>query len=220
MLFVYLNVLYFEGRQKADPYTKTMNFLAHIYLSGENEPLKVGNFIGDFVKGKMVQEFDKAIQNGVKLHREIDTYTDSHEVVLESKKRLREKYRHYAPVIIDIFYDHFLALDWKKYHPQSLGSYTSDFYEVISKYKNTIPERVNHMLVYMKRDNWLFNYQFFEGISRVFHGMSRRTKFDSKMELAVDDLQQDYESYHQEFNEFFPQLQKHVNDFIEELDHD
>ena len=84
-----------------------MNFLAHIYLSGEDTPLMIGNFIGDFVKGNEYKNFPADIQNGVLLHREIDSYTDSHEIVLESKKRLREKYRHYSGVITDIFYDHY-----------------------------------------------------------------------------------------------------------------
>ncbi len=90
-----------------------MNFLAHIYLSGNQERVMIGNFIGDFVKGKAWEEFDSAIQRGILLHREIDRYTDDHEVVIKTKERLRPKYHHYAPVISDVFYDHFLASLWK-----------------------------------------------------------------------------------------------------------
>ncbi|MCR9254202.1 MAG: acyl carrier protein phosphodiesterase [bacterium] len=195
-----------------------MNFLAHIYLSGENEPLKIGNFIGDFVKGNMMDDFSPEIRKGILLHREIDSFTDKHPIVKESKNRLRDKYGHYAGVITDIYYDHYLALDWKKYHDEDLLSYTESFYSLMSGYKNIVPERVNHMLGYMKRDNWLYNYQYFDGINRVLHGMSRRTKFDSKMDEAIVELKKDHKEYHAEFNDFFPELMEHCTRFIEKHD--
>ena len=196
-----------------------MNFLAHIYLSGNNELLMIGNFIGDFIKGKMVNNFSSEIQLGIKLHRSIDTFTDAHPVVLESKKRLREKYSHYAPVITDIYYDHYLAANWQDYHDTPLIEYTNSFYKTIDKHSSILPDRVINMLFYMKRDNWLYNYQYFQGIKSVFNGMSRRTKFNSKMEYAVDDLQADYDAYEKEFRQFFPELQQHVDDFLS-LSHD
>src|SRR5690349_12341831 len=98
-----------------------MNFLAHIFLSGDDPEIMVGNFIGDFVKGRNLDDrFSSGIVKGIELHRAIDEYTDSHPVVAQSKNRLRPKYRHYAPVIVDVFYDHFLAKNWKNYHPTSL----------------------------------------------------------------------------------------------------
>lgn len=195
-----------------------MNFLAHIYLSGENEPLKIGNFIGDFVKGNMMDDFSPEIRKGILLHREIDSFTDKHPIVKESKNRLRDKYGHYAGVITDIYYDHYLALDWNKYHDEDLLSYTESFYRLMSGYKNIVPERVNHMLSYMKRDNWLYNYQYFDGINRVLHGMSRRTKFDSKMDEAIVELKKDHKEYHAEFNDFFPELMEHCTRFIDKHD--
>ena len=91
-----------------------MNYLAHIYLSGDDDPLlKIGNFIADSVKGKAFKKYPQAIQNGIKLHREIDTFTDSHPIVFESKHRLFKKSRHYSSVIVDVLYDHFLAKNQK-----------------------------------------------------------------------------------------------------------
>ncbi|MEQ8424061.1 MAG: DUF479 domain-containing protein, partial [Cyclobacteriaceae bacterium] len=90
-----------------------MNFLAHIYLSGDNAQLMIGNFIGDFVKGKNLSaRYNPDVVLGIELHRAIDEYTDSHDVVQKSKVRLRPKYRHYSGVIVDMFYDHFLAKNW------------------------------------------------------------------------------------------------------------
>ena len=101
-----------------------MNFLAHLYLSGDNEQIIVGNFIGDFVKGRnALQTFDPTIALGIELHRAIDQFTDTHPVVRSSKDRLRPKYRHYAGVIVDIFYDHFLARKWNDYHKTPLPEF-------------------------------------------------------------------------------------------------
>ncbi len=92
-----------------------MNFLAHLYLSPDNTEIIIGNFIADHIVGNKFQQYSDAIQKGIMLHREIDTYTDAHAIVRRSKRRLNERYRHYNGVIIDIFYDHFLAVNWNTY---------------------------------------------------------------------------------------------------------
>ncbi|MEP0986627.1 ACP phosphodiesterase [Ekhidna sp.] len=190
-----------------------MNFLAHLYLSGDDEEILVGNFIGDFVKGAQMDHYSQGIQKGIRLHRSIDFYTDTHEVVLQSKIRLREKFRHYAPVIVDIYYDHFLAKDWSNFSKIPLLEYTESFYELIKKYFEQLPKGVIHMLSYMSRDNWLYNYQFIEGINKALTGMSRRTKFDSKMEEASLALKKNYSEFEKEFHLFFPDLEVHVANF-------
>ena len=139
-----------------------MNFLAHIYLSGNNEKLMVGNFIGDFVKGNQLDSFEKEIKQGVQLHRAIDQYTDSHIVVSQSKDKLREKYRHYSGVIVEVYYDHFLSKNWSHYHAQDLKGFTEEFYETIKSYTAILPERAAHMLPYMQQGNWLLNYSNIE----------------------------------------------------------
>ena len=191
-----------------------MNFLAHLFLSGENEKVKVGNFIGDFVKGSQLEEYDDDIQFGIRLHREIDSFTDTHSVVLESKTRLRPTFGHYSPVIVDVYYDHFLAKNWSEYSNIGLEDYTLQFYEMIATYSSIIPEAVNHMLGFMMKKNWLYNYQFLDGIDRALSGMSRRTKFDSKMELAADSLKLSYDEFENEFTRFFPDLQAHAQKML------
>ncbi|MFK7951283.1 MAG: ACP phosphodiesterase [Ekhidna sp.] len=191
-----------------------MNFLAHIYLSGNNEELMVGNFIGDFVKGNQLDEYSPSIQQGIRLHRAVDYFTDTHDIVLQSKKKLREKYRHYAPVIVDVYYDHFLAKNWSQFSSIPLKEYTHSFYETMTKYQNQIPKGVIHMLNYMSKDNWLFNYQFIEGMDKALTGMSKRTKFDSKMEEASGSLEEYYDEFSEEFFAFFPELENHVKEFL------
>ncbi len=190
-----------------------MNFLAHLYLSGDNEKILIGNFIGDFVKGSQMKEYSEGIQKGIRLHRSIDHYTDNHQIVLKSKVRLREKFRHYAPVIVDVFYDHFLAKNWSSFSNIPLKEYTENFYQVIRGYFNIIPKSVIQMIGFMARDNWLYHYQFIDGIDRALTGMSKRTKFENKMDEATLSLQEHYHDFENEFNQFFPELQHHVSNF-------
>lgn len=193
-----------------------MNFLAHLYLSGDNPKMMVGNFIGDFVKGKhLADKFEPEIVNGIELHRAIDSFTDSHAVVLKSKMRLRGTYRHYAPVIVDVFYDHFLAKFWDDYYSElSLERYARHAYKTLENFHEILPEEVKQLLPYMISGNWLVNYASTEGIRRTLAGMSRRSRFDPKMDESIDDLQSSYEEFRSEFVEFFPDLEKFAANYF------
>ncbi len=193
-----------------------MNFLAHLFLSGDNPEIMVGNFIGDFVRGKNIyDQFNYTIALGIELHREIDEFTDNHAVVKESKVRLRPKYRHYSPVIVDMFYDHFLAKNWHMYHPIPLNRYASEAYVILNQFNNQLPERVQGLLPHVIRGNWLFNYSRIEGIHGALSGMSQRTPYESKMNEASLDLRNYYAEFEDEFSRFFPELQKMSSQFIE-----
>ncbi len=192
-----------------------MNFLAHLFLSGHEKEVMTGNFIGDFVKGKDLESrYGMGIARGVRLHREIDFFTDRHPIVKQSKDRLRGKYRHYSGVITDIFYDHFLAKNWDVYSSELLPDYADYCYSIILSYDSVLPEEVKYMMNFMVKQNWLANYARLEGIQRALIGMSRRTKFDSKMDEAVIDLQNGYELYENEFVEFFPLLMNYCADWL------
>jgi acyl carrier protein phosphodiesterase len=192
-----------------------MNFLAHAYLSGNDEKLLVGNFIADFVKGKSaLNQYQSGIRNGILLHRAIDSFTDTHPTVALSKDRLRSKYRHYAGVIVDVFYDHFLARNWNRFHALPLEQYAVDVYRIIDEHHETLPLRVQEFFPYMKRGNWLVNYSRVEGIGRALSGMSRRTPYESKMDESVNDLIQHQDEFESEFNSFFPELQIRAAEFI------
>ncbi len=192
-----------------------MNFLAHLYLSGDNTSVMLGNFIGDFVKGKnLIEKVGSEMAKGIELHREIDFFTDQHPIVRESKKRLRPKYRHYSGVIVDVFYDHYLAKNWKDYHHQLLPDYADRVYNLIQKNNALLPERVNMMMPYMIKGNWLVNYATLDGIHRALSGMTRRTPYESKMDESISDLKENYEEFKTEFITFFPELRKHCKDWL------
>ncbi len=197
-----------------------MNFLAHLFLSGGHPEIMVGNFIGDFVRGRNIYEqFKPNIALGIELHREIDEFTDSHGVVMESKKRLRPKYRHYSPVIVDMFYDHFLAKNWQIYHSSPLDQFASEAYATLNKFEDQLPQRVQGLLPHIIRGNWLYNYSRIERIHGALSGMSSRTPYESKMDEAVLDLQKFYTEFEDEFSRFFPELQQMSNQFLK-LKHD
>ncbi|MFD1001780.1 ACP phosphodiesterase [Ohtaekwangia kribbensis] len=192
-----------------------MNFLAHLYLSGGDPEVMVGNFIGDFVKGRsLLQQFNASIVKGIELHRAIDEFTDKHAVVKQSKDRLRPTYRHYAGVIVDVFYDHYLARYWDQYHDQLLPDYAEYAYTTIEAHDAMLPEGVKRMLPYMIRGNWLVHYARIEGINRALTGMSRRTPYESRMDEAANDLQKYFNEFKAEFELFFPELKLHAENFL------
>ncbi len=192
-----------------------MNFLAHLFLSGENPEIKVGNFIGDFVKGKNFEErFGKEISKGIVLHREIDWYTDRHPMVTHSKVRLRPKYNHYSGVITDVYFDHFLAKNFDKYSKKFLPDFADECYSIIQQRDSILPDEVKYMMPYMIKGNWLVNYAKIDGIHGALSGMARRTRFESKMEEASEDLKNHYTEFEKEFFAFFPELQKFANDWL------
>ena len=118
-----------------------MNFLAHIYLSGDDDMITIGNFMADGIKGKKYLKYPEGIQKGILIHRWIDSYTDSHTITKQSTKRLHAKYGHYSGVIVDILYDHFLAKNWHQYHEQSLETYVDDFYELLKTHHHLLTSR-------------------------------------------------------------------------------
>ena len=168
----------------------------------------IGNFIADAVKGNKYLDYDTEISKGIMLHRHIDTFSDEHPIVEHSKARLRNKYKKYAGVIVDVFYDHFLAANWKNYAASDLKDFTMDTYNTLYKHENILPEKIMHMLYYMKKENWLYEYRKVEGIHEALSGLSRRTKFDSNMDMASFDLRADYALFQKEFEAFFPELER------------
>lgn len=183
-----------------------MNYLAHIYLSGDNDLVTIGNFIADGIKGKSYKKYPKDIQIGILLHRNIDTFTDAHEVVRQSTKRLHKKYGHYSGIIVDILYDHFLAKNWSNYCDVPLNSYVEHFYDLLETHYELLPLRIQNMMPYMMTGNWLVNYASIDGISKALEGMDRRTKNRSGMNEAVNELELFYSDFETEFSTFFEEL--------------
>ena len=190
-----------------------MNFLAHLFLSGNDQDLMIGNFIADYVKGQKKELFPPTIKKGIELHRAIDNFTDHHPITDESKSRLRPIYHKYSGVIVDIYYDHFLAKNFSDYSSIPLQKYVQDVYALLFDNQHQLPDDIKLFLPYMIEKNWLYNYQSIEGIARTLTGLSKRVSFENKMDEAVIELKKDYELFENEFARFFPQLITFANGF-------
>lgn len=192
-----------------------MNFLAHLYLSGNHEGLMVGNFMADQVKGSILNHLPDDVRAGVMLHRKIDHFTDNHPVVALSKTRMRPRFGKYAPVVADLYYDHFLASLWENYSSESLHDFSNRCYDIILQHHTFLPTRTYDMLKnYMIPNNWLVTYASLDGIGRALTGMSRRARFPSGMEFGGEELQLNYENYRSEFLLFFEELRLYVGEEI------
>ena len=183
-----------------------MNFLAHIYLSGDNDLMKIGNFMADGIHGKHFDTFPMAIQKGIILHRAIDTFTDAHPVFRQSTKRLHANYHHYSGIIVDIFYDHFLAKNWSYYSDERLEDYSERFYQSLRDNYSDLTPKTQKMMPYMIDYNWLLSYKTIEGIESVLAKMDIRMKRDSIMRFSVAELRTYYSEFESEFTTFFEDL--------------
>lgn len=194
-----------------------MNFLAHLYLSGKEEDVIIGNFVADAVKGNSLHRFPEGMERGIRLHREIDHYTDQHPVFRESKSRLAPKYRMYSGVIVDLYYDHFLAKYWNDFSREDLEQYVARTYFLLMRRFHLLPPRSKRILPYMITQNWLVGYRDLTMLQKVFDGMSRRTSHPSGMENAVLDLKAGYSLYEKEFRLFFPDIVQHIDHYRSNL---
>lgn len=194
-----------------------MNFLAHTYLSDENELLRIGNFMADGIRGHQYQNYPIEIQKGILLHRSIDTFTDAHPVYRQSKHRLHEKYGHYSGVIMDIVYDHYLAKNWIQYHPENLKVYAKNFYQSLQNNYNLLNEKTQKMIPYMIARDWFNSYATLDGLQMILFQMDHRTQHRVHMPEAIVEIKQFYTEFETEFTLFFDELQKHCQEKLSEL---
>lgn len=188
-----------------------MNFLAHLYLSGKNKEILIGNFIGDYVKGKEYLYYPENIRKGILIHRYIDSFTDKHPVTKKSKKRIVSTYNKYSGIIIDIFYDYFLASEWNKYYPESLDKFVSDVFKILKSYYFTFPQAIKNWFPHFLRNNWLVTYSNIEGIATVLQRMSSRTSLPDHTDYAIRVLKEQETELREEFYEFFPVIKEYIS---------
>ena len=185
-----------------------MNYLAHIFLSEGQPNVMIGNFIADSIKGSKYSAYPSEIQKGILLHRQIDTMTDAHPAFRNSTKRLHKNYGHYSGIIVDIFYDHFLAKNWADYSDVPLADYIQEFYKILRNNFDVLPANIQKMAPLMMDSNWLLSYANLEGIDRVLGGMNRRTKNKSGMDKAGHELKTYYTLFEADFKVVMKDLQK------------
>lgn len=183
-----------------------MNFLAHLYLAGNDDDSIIGNFIADHVKGSLIDTYPDKIKQGIRFHRSVDEFTDNNQIVRYTILNLRPHFHKYAGVVLDMYYDHFLGVNWKEYSDETLEVFTNRMYSVLMKSYDKLPARSQYILPYMRAENWLLHYREFDGLHSALSGISQRTKFASNLTQAVSHLKSNYQFYSNSFNEFFPEL--------------
>jgi len=195
-----------------------MNFLAHILLSGNREGVVMGNYVGDFVKGMLTDErtadWDPDYVTGLKLHRFIDFFTDHHEIVREATHHAALTQGKLAGIVIDIYFDYFLAKHFDRFWPEPLFLYTRDIYALLQRNIDLVPQEATQMVSAMIKQDWLSSYATLEGVDLTFSRLSRRAPFLAPLRNAMWELKENEAFYRDKFFAFFPELQKESEQFI------
>ncbi|HUH25254.1 MAG TPA: acyl carrier protein phosphodiesterase [Flavobacterium sp.] len=184
--------------------------MAHIYLSGSNPRVQIGNFMGDGIRGKDYRHFHPDIQMGVLLHRSIDSFTDFHPIFRQSKYRIVPKFNHFSGILIDMFYDHFLAKEWSLYHHEPLDIFCQRFYQELQNHYEELNLKTRNLLPYLLKQNWLERYANLTDLQQILKQMDSRFSFHSHMNEAVEDLYEHYDEFQREFHLFFKDLMIHA----------
>lgn len=181
-----------------------MNFLAHLFLSCEQEELLVGNFLADFIKNRGIETYSPGIQAGISLHRKIDHFTDHHPMVLKGVHRLFEYHHKYASVVVDVFYDYLLVKNWEKYSDEAFIAFTQRMYSILQAYQSMMPKEVQIRLSNMIAGDWLIGYGQFEGLAFTFDRMKFRLSKPAYLDNVIENLKNNLAAFDEEFNLFFP----------------
>jgi acyl carrier protein phosphodiesterase len=189
-----------------------MNYLAHLHLASNEPEAVIGSLMGDFVKGRVDPAHPPVLRHAILQHRRIDSFTDAHPLVKRSKQRIRPEFRRYAGILIDVFYDHFLATEWRCYAEVSLDEFTEYVYAQVSRHLRTLPSRMQLSMRYMMANDLLRSYRTVGGIGRALRGIETRLRRPSRLGEAVTELEGAYLTLRDDFTEFFPQLIRFVDE--------
>jgi acyl carrier protein phosphodiesterase len=192
----------------------TMNYLAHLYLAEEHSESLLGNLLGDFVKGAVGDGYSEEVRKGIELHRKVDRYTDSHNVVRASIKLISPHRRRFAGVMVDIFYDHLLAKNWQRYSPTPLPEFSQNIYQILRAHQPLLPARLQQMLPYIIEEDWLTSYRDLSAIDRALNRIANRLlkRFGRHNSLlnSIEELEANYQQLESDFHSFFPDLIDYV----------
>ena len=194
-----------------------MNFLAHLYLSGENEDILIGNYLADLMNKRALDQMGERFESGVFLHRMIDHFTDNHPQVQASSALLRGRHKKYSPILVDIFYDYFLARNWSEYSKEDFTVFRKRCYATLLKHSSLFPDKIAERTKQMVGGDWLFSYGHVEGMDFVIHKLKQRVSRPELLEMGVDSLLENEKKLCEQFKSFFPDLIKRCQSIRAEL---
>lgn len=186
-----------------------MNFLLHLYLSGEDPEVLIGNFMGDFVKGRVGDVWPHRIRDGIMLHRRIDAFAEHHLLFRQSRERLASRYGLYRGVLVDLFYDHFLALEWREWSAEPLAVWLARTRGVVEAHHASLPERLQE-LVPVIFEELLPSYREVAGIGRALERMARRLRRPNPLAGGEEELVRHYAGLRDDFRRFLPEAREFV----------
>ena len=187
-----------------------MNFLGHLLVSGDDPLVITGNFMADAVKGRDLSRFDPRVQQGIRLHRRIDAFTDTHPITLIGRDRLRAQCGKYAGVALDLFYDHIIASEWNTLRTEPLPTFAQRMYRVLHEHSALMPERTRYMLPFVIKNDWLSSYATIAGTGRALAGLSRRVPAGGSLAGSEVVLAAHIDGYRSECLLFLRELNEHL----------
>jgi acyl carrier protein phosphodiesterase len=187
-----------------------LNYLAHLFLADDDPYSRIGSLMGDFAKGSIDAALAPAIRRGIVMHRRIDSFTDAHAIVARSKRRIRPEFRRYAGILVDLYYDHFLALEWSQYSAVPLEDFVQEVYRILRVHLDGFPAPMQRSIAYMTANDLLLSYGEIDGIGRALRGIEGRLKRPRRLRDGVQDLESNYALFAADFAAFFPQLIAYV----------
>ena len=186
-----------------------MNYLAHLLLAEDSDASRIGNLLGDFATGTIesfAEQYPPEILRGIRMHRAVDRFTDSHKVFKEARNLLAPGRRRFAGIIIDIIFDHYLCRHWQDYSNQPLEQFIEEVYRALDTHPEWWAGRLSRVYPMMKHENWLMTYSSLEGISLTLKRVSTRSPRVTKIAGGADDLRENYNSFESHFHAFMPDL--------------
>lgn len=191
-----------------------MNYLGHLVLSGNDSEILFGNFIADAIKGNSYLEWPENIQKGILLHRFIDNFTDNNNHYLLGKRRFYEKFPKMGGIVNDILYDHLL---WNYDHKNKTLQLTKEiirYYKILDDFSENMPEKIKHLYKYMRRDDWLNNYQYEEEMRKILKRMGKRINYSKNLELSFEIFKKSSSDYEKEFELFYNEIKEKTSSFL------
>lgn len=192
-----------------------MNILAHLYLADDSSTSAAGQILGDMVKGRLDGRYTATIENGIRLHRAIDSFTDQHKVTAKLRQRFVPPFRRYAGILVDIGFDYCLATQWSYYSHQPLPEFTR---QAMARVGREWPAGAPCVIErFTGLDTVMNAYRQPPGLQRALDSVARRLRYDNPLPRALPALLHEYEQLAAGFDVFFPILRDHVNQLASRL---
>jgi len=192
-----------------------MNYLAHAYLAESSDEFLIGSFIGDFVKGSVGEHFSTEIANGIRFHRQVDTYADNHKLTRASRSLFSRQRRRFAGIILDVCYDHFLSNHWSSYADAELSGFIERTYALLNQHRSILPLKLQTALPRMFKQNWLACYRTLDGVDITLNRIAKRITRENCLNGSIGEVKDNYRRLEDNFLAFFPDLLNFAQPFTE-----